>query len=271
VGGGNVAPAGDSSRKKSFASLFSRDGKSSKSHKEIPQEPLHMQTSATPKDDPVCEDAPVQDSIPTGTERGIHDNEPITVDIWGTGNAGTAGAAQPTPSERTSLLDEVRKISSTEEGSTLSYFSAMSGPASAPPPEKAAPSTAEPPAVSHPAISSEPVVGWLVCVSGVYIGNSFHIYAGKNTIGRGSDNRLVLAEDCGISRSKHAIIVYEPKKRNFFLQPGDSKGLTYLNDDYVDQTVKLKPRDLIEIGSTKLLFVPLCDDSFSWEDYLNKE
>ena len=67
------------------------------------------------------------------------------------------------------------------------------------------------------------------------------------------------------------MITFEPKKRFFYLQPGDSSGLTYLNDDYIDESKKLKPKDIIELGDSKFLFVPLCDETFSWEEYLPKE
>ena len=120
-------------------------------------------------------------------------------------------------------------------------------------------------------VPTDPVVGWLVCISGKHFGESFSIGAGKNSIGRNDDNRIVLYKDNKVSRTKHALITFEPKKRFFYLQPGDSSGLTYLNDDYIDESKKLKPKDIIELGDSKFLFVPLCDETFSWEEYLPKE
>lgn len=265
-----AASAVEESRKKGLSSLFNREEKHSKKRAEIHSEPLHTEDSSP--DSAFCVHKDVSEknhkhiSAAAGSDAGDK-----TMDVWRSGVADGDIVPQPEPSGGSSLLEEVRKVSATEEGKTMSYFSAMTGQvdtaASAAAPEKAPAASA----VSSQATSSEPVVGWLVCISGGYIGNSFNLYAGKNTIGRDSNNRLVLANDKSISRNKHAIIVYEPKKRNFFLQPGDSTGLTYLNDDYIDQSAKLKPRDIIELGSTKLLFVPLCDDNFSWEDYINKE
>jgi len=120
-------------------------------------------------------------------------------------------------------------------------------------------------------VSNEPVVGWLVCVQGAHFGESFNIVAGKNSIGRNSDNKIILGKDGSVSREKHALIIYEPKKRNFYLQPGDSSGLTYINDDMITETRMLNKRDIIELGNGKYIFIPLCNETFSWEDYLNKE
>lgn len=157
--------------------------------------------------------------------------------------------------EQPSLRDAVKSASASNEGKTMSYFSSATAPSG----EQA-----------RPAQPSEPVVGWLVCVGGVNFGNCFNIYAGKNSIGRSDENRIVIPDDNSISRSKHALIVYEPKKRNFYLQPGDSSGLTYLNDEYITDSHKLAANDIIELGESKFMFVPLCGDAFSWEEYMPK-
>lgn len=163
-----------------------------------------------------------------------------------------------------SLSEAIKQASANSEGKTASYFSAVTSGNSA-----VSESSAHAPAQQNE--NTEPVVGWLVCIEGKHTGTSFCIQAGKNTIGRSSSNTVVLSRDNSVSREKHAIVVYEPKKRNFFIQPGDSSGLTYLNDEYITESTKLSERDIIETGSSKLMFVPLCSENFSWEDYLNKE
>lgn len=155
-----------------------------------------------------------------------------------------------------SLTDTVKKASANSEGKTMSYFSSM---------------TDNTDNSSEKSVINEPVVGWLVSVSGKHFGESFKIGAGKNSIGRNDDNRIVLSLDNAVSRSKHAIITYEPKKRNFYIQPGDSSGLTYLNDEYITETKQIRRRDIIEIGDSRLIFIPLCGDEFTWEDYIEKE
>jgi hypothetical protein len=110
-----------------------------------------------------------------------------------------------------------------------------------------------------------PVVGWLVCVAGADRGRDFRIHGEKNFIGRSSSMDIVIAGDESVSRDKHASVAYDPKKRNFWLLPGEAAGLVYLNEQLVNTPSQLKPRDIIEIGKTKLMFWPLCDDKFHWD------
>lgn len=115
---------------------------------------------------------------------------------------------------------------------------------------------------------TEPVVGWLVAVKGLHIGEGFPLFAGRCSIGRGEQNKVVISGDKTISRDKHAWILYEPRKREFWLQPGTESGLTYHNDEIVMEKIKLNNRDKIEMGNSTFLFVPLCNETFSWEEYI---
>ena len=155
-----------------------------------------------------------------------------------------------------SLKEAVKNASASNEGKTMSYFSSATAATSA-----SAEKTAN-------KIPSDPVVGWLVCTKGAHFGETFSIFSGKNSIGRNTDNRIAVTDDNSISRSKHAFIVYEPKKRNFYIQPGDSSGLTYLNEEYITETKILSSKDVIELGESIFMFVPLCGQDFSWEDYI---
>ena len=113
----------------------------------------------------------------------------------------------------------------------------------------------------------EPVVGWLVAVEGNYFGEDFRLKAGRNFIGRSPEMDVQLGLDPGVSRRRHAIVVYEPKKRVFYAQPGDSGELFYLNDQVVLSPVEMKPHDVLTIGDTKLMLISLCDEHFRWEDW----
>lgn len=116
------------------------------------------------------------------------------------------------------------------------------------------------------AIGTDPVVGWLVCIEGEYFGESFKLKSGRNFIGRSSSMDIVLGGDTTVSRDRHAIVVYEPKGRIFFAQPGDSKELFYLNEEVVLNNVVLKANDIISVGNTKLMLIPCCGPNFSWDE-----
>lgn len=114
----------------------------------------------------------------------------------------------------------------------------------------------------------DPVVGWLVCIKGQHFGESFSISAGRNSVGRGVSNKIILHNDVSVSREKHVWITYDPKHKVFYIQPGESSGLSYLNGETVTETKKLTGKDKIEIGNGTYLFVPLCGEDFSWEEYI---
>ena len=118
--------------------------------------------------------------------------------------------------------------------------------------------------------STEPVVGWLICVKGESFGESFNLKAGKNSIGRGAGMDVMLAQERSVSRDKHAIITYEPKKKIFLIQPGESSGLVYLNDDLLMNFAQLAAYDTIQLGEAIFKFLPFCGENFIWEDYLEK-
>lgn len=116
----------------------------------------------------------------------------------------------------------------------------------------------------------DPVVGWLVCIHGPDRGKDYRIKAERNFIGRNSENHICIANDPTVSRSKHAIISFNPKKNKFRILPGESSGLVYLNDEEVDMPRSLHPYDTIELGNSRFRFVPLCGPHFSWRDPISK-
>ena len=60
--------------------------------------------------------------------------------------------------------------------------------------------------------------------------------------------------------------MYEPRKREFYMKPGEGTGLCYLNEELVLEPVKMKAFDLILLGDTKLMLVPVCCERFSWDE-----
>ena len=111
-----------------------------------------------------------------------------------------------------------------------------------------------------------PVVGWLVCVEGKMLGKAFELKNGKNFIGRSSQMDVILEGDANVSRDRHAIVTYEPRGREFFAQPGESRELFYVNGQVVLMNVVLKARDIISVGKTDLMFIPFCGADFSWDE-----
>ena len=89
---------------------------------------------------------------------------------------------------------------------------------------------------------------------------------GKNFIGRADDMDIQILGDNRIDRRNHAVIVFDAKKRENMLLPGDSNGLVYLNDEAVYVPQNLSPYDVIEMGESKFLFIPFCGENFVWED-----
>lgn len=118
--------------------------------------------------------------------------------------------------------------------------------------------------------NKEPVAGWLVCVKGSYVGESFELHSGKNHIGRSLNMTVALAKEKTVSREKHATITFDPVAKQFFLQAGDSSGLTYLNGKLLLVPDTLKKYDLITLGECSLIFVPLCGENFDWDKILSK-
>ena len=117
----------------------------------------------------------------------------------------------------------------------------------------------------------EPVVGCLVCVKGAQQGASFPLIGGRNRIGRAADMDIVLSSDQEISRNTHCVITFDPASEAFYLQSGESRGLTYLNGELLLAPQPLKAHDLIRAGATTLLFMPLCGAQFHWRDYLGED
>lgn len=112
----------------------------------------------------------------------------------------------------------------------------------------------------------EPVVGWIVCIEGPEKGKDFRVYGKNNTIGRSDKMDICIKGDQTISRENHARLAYDEKHNTFHLVPANSTNTIYLNDEPVYIPAKLKPRDLIEFGDCKFIFVPFCDESFSWKE-----
>jgi len=109
----------------------------------------------------------------------------------------------------------------------------------------------------------EPVVGWLVCVEGHMRGNDYRIRAGYNYIGREIGD-IHIRGDQTISRQRHAKIAYDDMSHQFFFSPDEGRNVVRVNGKTIMAPEELHAYDILTIGQTKLLFVPLCGEHFSW-------
>ena len=110
----------------------------------------------------------------------------------------------------------------------------------------------------------EPVVGWLVCIDGVYKGESFVLKAGRNFIGRGEGMDICLKEENSIAEYKQATIIYDPRSRQFIAVPGEVHELCYMNNKVVLANIEMNAYDVLDMGNTSLMLVPCCGPQFSW-------
>ena len=111
----------------------------------------------------------------------------------------------------------------------------------------------------------DPVVGWLACVAGPSKGKSYTVRGGINSIGRSERMDIVVTGDLKISAENHAKISYSEKNNRFNLLPGEGRNIVYLNDEEVFSPMPLHAYDIIDFGETRLLFVPLCGERFTWK------
>lgn len=123
-------------------------------------------------------------------------------------------------------------------------------------------------AVFKKAMNIEPVVGWFVCIEGPDKGKDFRILAKNNSIGRGEKMDICIKGDTTISRENHARLGYDEKHNAFHIIPGDSANNIYLEDEPIYVPTKLAAYQVVELGETKLMFVPFCNERFTWKDGL---
>lgn len=117
----------------------------------------------------------------------------------------------------------------------------------------------------------DPVVGWLICHEGANQGRDYRICSGRNVIGRDPSSQICIRGDESISRENHAKIFYDPRNTSFHVTEGEGRSGVYVNDKLVLQPTLLAAYDILEIGATKLVFVPLCGPRFQWKEKRAKE
>ncbi len=115
-------------------------------------------------------------------------------------------------------------------------------------------------------IGIDPPVGFIVVVEGPHRGEFFALHAGRNFVGREAGMDVPLPSDDTVSREAHALISYDTKQNSFLVAAGQGRGITYLNDREVANSEPLTAYNVIEVGKSKLVFLPLCCNDFSWDE-----
>lgn len=114
-------------------------------------------------------------------------------------------------------------------------------------------------------LGMDPVVGWLVCIEGREKGRDHRIHSDYNYIGRGENMDICVRDDAEISRENHAVLAYDTQAKTYYFNKGpDGRGIVRLNGEAVMESKVLKAYDTIQLGNTKLIFVPLCGEGFDW-------
>jgi hypothetical protein len=132
-------------------------------------------------------------------------------------------------------------------------------------PPEIAQNAAEPGGAKADVAHDDPTVGWLVIVDGPGRGRSLELGIGANAIGREKTQKVCLRfGDLEVHRERHALVVFDPKSRRFFVQCGEVRNLTYINDEVVLNPVEIKGGETITVGGTHLRFVPFCGPNFGW-------
>ncbi len=115
-------------------------------------------------------------------------------------------------------------------------------------------------------VGFSPTVGWLVCVEGPARGTDYRIRAGYNFIGRAEHMDICVRGDRKIRREKHALLAYDQEERVFFFGPADGRSIVRVNGKMVMNPQEIRSRDVLTVGATKLMFIPLCGEGFNWDE-----
>lgn len=114
----------------------------------------------------------------------------------------------------------------------------------------------------------DPVVGWLVALNGENSGNTYEIRGYRTQIGRGDGRKIKIAlNDSAVSMGVNCSISYDSDSQKFGVTASDNaSNPVRLNNKILraGHETDLDAYDRIQIGNTKLLFLPLCGSRFHW-------
>lgn len=121
-------------------------------------------------------------------------------------------------------------------------------------------------AVVQQEMGIDPVVGWLVCLNGKEKGRDYRIHSDNNFVGRSEKMDICVRGDDTISRENHAVISYDMVDKCFYLSRGEGRSIIRLNGKAMLTSERLEAYDVLEVGRTRLLFIPMCGERFEWSN-----
>jgi len=108
------------------------------------------------------------------------------------------------------------------------------------------------------------VVGWMIGLNGTIRGESFQIRMGRNILGRSRSSDVTIQDEQ--ASAHHADLVYRPEEKRYILMDHNSTNGTYVNGVEIEPRRDLVSRDIVTIGSHRLLFLCLADFGLGWDD-----
>ena len=96
-------------------------------------------------------------------------------------------------------------------------------------------------------------------------GESFPVRTGRNVLGRSRSSDIWVHDEQ--ASAHHADLVYRPEEKRYILMDHNSTNGTYVNGVEIEPRRDLVSRDIVTIGSHKLLFVALSDFGLDWDDH----
>ena len=187
--------------------------------------------------------------------------KPIDIEALKASKSAAVPAAPAAPVAPVNPVTEAPKV-------TVAPPPAPVAPVAAVAPVSASPVTQKPqvtvaPQPAKPA-KTKPVA-FLICIAGNNLGYSYALADGRNYIASGADADVRLDKDTSVSAECHAVVTYNASNNKFTLSAGTGRGITYLNGEQIDVSSDLNADDRIKVGSSELLFIPVCSDKFKWD------
>ncbi len=114
-----------------------------------------------------------------------------------------------------------------------------------------------------------PCVGWVVAIEGPSRGRDYRVHAGYNFLGRRVGDIVIQGDDT-ISGERDSSITYVYQTKKFYIAHESGRNVLLVNNiPVMGGGTELHNYDIITIGNTKLIFIALCGEQFSWEDRTN--